>query len=247
MTAPAEYPEGDSTSRASAWQTVTRWLIVLCIAVFVIDIVLSMTGQVRPLTRSDGKPIVQEAANGQYFVLGQPLLTALGYFSVDKAIFGGQLWRFLTYQFVHANIEHILLNMIGLLMAGPLVEARMGKQRYLLFYLVCGAAGPLAHIALSFLGLMQTNNITPLVGASASIYGVLVAAARIAPDEMVMLAIPPIDLRLRTFVMIMISLSLAAVLWNWQNAGGHAAHLGGALAGWFLSRHFAAHRPALPA
>jgi membrane associated rhomboid family serine protease len=130
-----------------------------------------------------------------------------------------------------------VLNLFGLLLVGPILEERFGRGRFLLFYLVCGTAGPAAHIALSLLGVLRMDVYTPLVGASASIYGVLVAAARIAPDELVMLAFPPIDLRLRTFALILIGVSLAAVALNWQNTGGHAAHLGGAVAGWWLSRN----------
>lgn len=234
---PADRPT--PPGETNPWRTITRWLIVLNVAVFVIDILLLWTNHARPMLRSDGTPIVQQTANGQLAVVGQPVLTSLGYFSVDLAIVGRQLWRFLTYQFVHANIEHILVNLLGLLLAGPLVERRMGRGQFLTFYLACGTAGPAAHILLSMLNVTTLNIFTPLVGASASIYGVLVAAARIAPDDVVMLAIPPIDIKLRNFVLVMIGLSLAAVAWQWQNAGGHAAHLGGALAGWYLSRRYA--------
>ena len=220
------------------WRTITRWLIVLNVTVFLIDLGLGWAGHVRAMTRSNGEVIFRAVDSTHVAAIGQLPLNSVGYFSVDKAILGGQVWRFVTYQFVHANIEHIVLNMLGLLLAGPIVEARMGRGRYLLFYLVCGTAGPAAHIALSKLGVMSLDIYTPLVGASASIYGVLMAAAAIAPDEIVELAIPPIDLRLRTFALLMVALSLFAVTWRWNNAGGHAAHLGGALVGWFLSRHF---------
>jgi hypothetical protein len=53
---------------------------------------------------------------------------------------------------------------------------------------------------------------------------------------MVMLAFPPIDVEMRKLVMVLIGLSLAAVLFHWQNAGGHAGHLGGAVMGWILIR-----------
>ncbi|HEX8325736.1 MAG TPA: rhomboid family intramembrane serine protease, partial [Tepidisphaeraceae bacterium] len=243
----ADAAGADRKSDENPWHTVTRWLIVINVAFFVIDAGLAIAGYGRAMVRHDGEPIVQQLSNGRLGLIGQPVLTSFGYFSVDLAIVGKQLWRFFTYQFVHANVEHVLLNMVGLLLAGPLVESRMGRGRYLLFYLICGAAGPLAHIALSMMGLMQMSLFTPLVGASASIYGVLVAAARIAPDEVVMLAVPPVDVKLKNFVLVMIGLSLAAVLWRWQNAGGHAAHLGGAVAGYFLSRRFAAGRNALAA
>ena len=220
------------------WRTVTRWLIVLCVAVYLVDLLLTQTGHYRVLSTHTGQHIVQRTPEGRPTLIGEPVLTHYGEFSVDLAIAGGQVWRFVTYQFCHANFDHIFLNMLGLLLVGPLVEARMGRWQFLVFYLVCGTAGPAAHIGLSLLGVLQMSTVTPLVGASASIYGVLVAAARIAPDEVVMLAFPPIDLKLRTFALLLIGLSLAAVTWRWNNAGGHAAHLGGAVAGWWLSRQF---------
>lgn len=234
----SEAPGGESP-----WRTVTRWLIAINVAIFLTDMALMYSGHARFLTRHDGAVIVQgQDADGKLIPIWQPILTSIGYFSVDKAIIAKQVWRFVTYQFCHASIEHVALNMFGLLMAGPLVESRMGRWHYLGFYLACGCMGPAFHILLSQLNLAQLNYYTPLVGASASIYGVLVAAARIAPDEMVMLAIPPIDMKLKNFVLIMILLSVVAVAWQWQNAGGHAAHLGGAVAGWFLSRRFAQRR-----
>ena len=221
-------------TRPRPWRTVTRWLIVVNVVVFVLDyFVIRKAGVI--------------TYEGHQVTPMQPILALYGHFSVYTAIVLHQYWRFISYQFVHAGVEHILLNMFGLLLAGPLVERRMGRAQYLAFYLACGVAGPAFHILLSQLNLAQLNIFTPLVGASASIYGVLVAAAIIAPNEMVMLAFPPIDMKLRNFVLLMIGLSLAAVAWQWQNAGGHAAHLGGALTGWFLSRRYATKRGMMPA
>ncbi len=210
--------------RVHDWYTVTRWLMVLNIAVFVLDWFVIR------------KAVPLKTADGQFLGSGFPLLASYGYFSFDRVFNALELWRFLTYQFCHANIEHIVVNMMGLLLAGPIVEERLGRVRYLAFYLICGVAGPIAHLAFGLLGIMSVNVYTPLVGASASIYGILIAAAMIAPDEEVMLLIPPIDLKLRTVALVMIGLSAAAVLWNWQNAGGHAAHIGGAVMGWVLAK-----------
>lgn len=213
------------------WRTVTRWLLILNIAIFVID--YFVIRQARTLV-IDGSPLF----------VPQPLLAYFGHFSVYFVFQKFELWRFFTYQFVHANLEHIVVNMLGLLLAGPLVEERLGRVRYLVFYLLCGACGPIAHLVLSFLGLTPVGLFTPLVGASASIYGVLVAAARIAPNEIVMLAFPPIDVRLKTLVWVLVGLSAVAVLWNFSNAGGHAAHLGGAVMGWYLAYRMIPHPPA---
>jgi membrane associated rhomboid family serine protease len=209
--------------RTNPWHTVTRWLLVINVAVFVLDYFLIR----RQLTLVDG--------NGQPMVQ-LPLLAMYGHFSFGLAIGKLELWRFISYQFCHANLTHILVNMMGLLLAGPIVEETLGKRKFLTFYLVCGAAGPVAHLIFGLLGILSVQPFTPLIGASASIYGILLVAAMIAPDEEVMLAFPPIDVKLKWVALAMVGLSAAAVIWNWENAGGHAAHIGGAVMGYLMAR-----------
>lgn len=232
MSDPAAPNLSEPRDAYNPWATVTRWLLVINVLVFVLD--WFVIRKAVPLATHDGRIIPSVDANGQLVAIPFPLLASWGYFSFDMALYGHQLWRFITYQFCHANIEHILVNMMGLMLAGPIVEEKLGRWRFLAFYLLCGIAGPVAHLLFAQLGFMQVNLFTPLIGASASIYGVLVAAARIAPDEIVMLAFPPIDLKLRTLAIVMIGLSALAVIYNWTNVGGHAAHIGGAVMGWFL-------------
>lgn len=218
------------------WKTVTGWLLLINIAVFAVDVFLAVKGIGRVALRHDGTPLIYQQENGQPSLIQYPVLQSYGYLSFDLAILGKQVWRFLTYQFCHANFTHLFVNMMGLWLAGPIVEQKLGRTRFLVFYLLCGVAGPVAHLLFGLLDILTVNAFTPLVGASASIYGVLLAAAMIAPDEEVMLLFPPIDLKLRTVAMLMIGLSAAAVAWHWQNAGGHAAHIGGAVMGWILAR-----------
>lgn len=169
----------------------------------------------------------------------------------------GQLWRLITYQFVHANFGHILFNMWALYFFGPAVEHAMGPRRFLAFYLACGVAGALFSSLLAGLNLYTTlpdvpqneficNQIAafagyeghvrcwemiPLVGASASIYGVMVACAFMYPDVRISLLFPPVTLRLRTFAIIIIALATGTILFNLSNAGGEAGHLGGFIMG----------------
>ncbi len=169
----------------------------------------------------------------------------------------GQLWRMVTYQFVHANFGHIFFNMWALFFFGPAVENAMGPRRFLLFYLVCGVAGALFSSLLAGLNLYTSlpdipeneficNQIAafagyeghvacwqmiPMIGASASIYGVMVACAFMYPDVMISLLFPPVTLRLRTFALIIIGIASATILFNLSNAGGEAGHLGGVIMG----------------
>ena len=151
-----------------------------------------------------------------------------GYFSAETAIHGLQLWRFLTFQFLHANLSHILFNMLALYFFGPLVEDYLGPRKYLAFYLLCGAAGAGLYLVFWSLGILNVSAATPLVGASAGIFGVLIAAARVAPNTTVMLLFPPIPMRLKVFAWVMLGIALVTVLQQGGNAGGQVAHLGGA-------------------
>jgi membrane associated rhomboid family serine protease len=159
----------------------------------------------------------------------------MGYFSAVKAIHHLQVWRFITYQFLHANVSHIFFNMLALYFFGPLIESYLGSRKYLAFYLLCGIAGAVMYLVLWQLGLLgDTGPYTQLIGASAAIFGVLIAAARVAPDSTVMLFFPPIPMKLKVLAWIMIGIAVYTIFTSGDNAGGEAAHLGGAALGAFL-------------
>ena len=201
-------PEPAEDAFDHPWRTITRWLIVINVLVFVLDyfvikIPMAYVSDGTSIFAANGKTIelLSQSQRIELITPAQPILAFYGNFSYITALGQLQVWRFVTYQFCHANIEHIFVNMLGLLLAGPLVETRLGRTRYLLFYLACGIAGPVAHIALTYFHFMQTNLFTPLVGASASIYGVLIAAAMIAPNAIVELLFPPIDVKMKTLAL----------------------------------------------
>lgn len=211
--------------------TVTMWLIVVNFLVALADSILVNWGGVfyvveLPWTR-----------------IAFPPINYWGHFSVALAVFQGQVWRFLTFQFLHAGpgIWHLLVNMLMLYFFGPMVEAYLGRRRFLAFYLICGVAGPFAYMLLwavsgtSTFNLIQTAYV-PLVGASAGLFGILVAAARIAPDATVLIyGILPMKLRVMAWVML--AIAVYTVFTSGHNAGGEAAHLGGAVMGWLLIRN----------
>jgi membrane associated rhomboid family serine protease len=163
-------------------------------------------------------------------------LTALGHFSASTTIAGLQLWRLVSFQFLHANMGHLIFNMLGLFFFGSAIESHLGWRRFLTFYLLCGMMGAAAYLMLWLLGFLVSATWVPLVGASAGIFGVLAASTIIAPDAKVVLVFPPISVRLRTLAWVLIGIGLVTILRGGPNAGGEAAHLGGAVAGYFLIR-----------
>ncbi|HUO07460.1 MAG TPA: rhomboid family intramembrane serine protease [Phycisphaerae bacterium] len=217
--------------RLPMW-SVTTWLIVLNVAVYIADW----------LTKA------RELA-AHHFPIGlaaDPRLAAsIGiarycYFSIDTAFRGHQPWRLITCQFVHAGILHLGMNMIGLWIFGELVERRIGRRRYAFFYLLCGIAGPFMYTALWTLGYLtpigyMPHADTPLVGASAGIFGVMLAAAYLEPGRLIYVYF--FEVPLKYFAWFMVALAAYTVFAHGENAGGQAAHLGGALLGYVLIRH----------
>ena len=76
----------------------------------------------------------------------------------------GQVWRLITYSFIHAGFIHLLCNMYSLYIIGPQVESKFGKVRFILIYLISAISGGLLSAGI-------TNYVS--VGASGAIFGVL--------------------------------------------------------------------------
>ena len=189
------------------WWSVTHWLIAVNVVVYVVD------------------------------VLSQGLLTYVGAFSAGRALVHFQLWRLITYNFLHASPTHLIFNMISLWAFGPSVELILRPRRYLAFYLLSGLGGVAGYLLLWRLRFLDVTDQTTLVGASACIFGVLVAAATMAPHRIIRLIWPPVELRFRTLASILIGLAVLVIAAHRGNAGGEAAHLGGAVVGYVLIRN----------
>jgi len=137
-----------------------------------------------------------------------------------------QVWRLITYQFLHGSVMHILFNMLGLFFLGPTLEQHWGSRRFLIFYLSCGVAGALFYILLVAVGSLQP---LPMIGASGAILGMLAACAILFPHFVVFLIVFPVPIR--TAAVILTLAYLASLITVAQNAGGDAAHLAGMAAG----------------
>lgn len=92
--------------------------------------------------------------------------------------FAADLWTFVTYAFIHADLTHLGLNLAWLIPFGSALARRFGTWRYVLFMLTMAVLGALAHLV-SHLGEM-----VPMIGASAAISGAMGAALRfvLQPD-----------------------------------------------------------------
>ena len=143
-----------------------------------------------------------------------------------------QPWRFITYQFLHAGIFHIMFNMIGLFFLGSLFERQWGTKYFLKFYLICGATGGILYTILALTGLLPVGS---LVGASGAIYGLFAAAFIFYPRMQVYIyGIFPVQMQF--LIPIVIVISMLGVI-SGQNAGGEAAHLAGLAAGFIMIKY----------
>lgn len=140
-------------------------------------------------------------------------------------------WQLITYQFLHGGVFHLLINMFTLWMFGSELEVLWGPRRFTTYYLLCGISAGLLHLAIPYLTGMPGN---PVVGASGSIMGVLIAFGMTFPRRPIMVFPFPIPMQARTFVLMYALISLVSGAMNAKDGIAHFAHLGGMLGGYFL-------------
>lgn len=166
------------------------------------------------------------------------VLVNAGAFTIESAIFHGRIWEFVTFQFLHGSLGHLLFNSIGLYFFGPWMERWWGSKKFLVFYLLCGCAGAAFFTLLMFLHLLPGDVRTGMIGASAGIYGIFIGVAVIAPNLRVALLFPPIELSMRQLAIALLVIAAGTILLGiGHNEGGEAGHLGGAILGFLLVRH----------
>lgn len=137
-------------------------------------------------------------------------------------------WTIVTYMFVHGGFWHLALNMYTLFLFGPRVEREWTAGEFTRYFLLCGFGGLL-------LQLVFWRGDGPLVGASAAIYGVMLAYARRWPDDEVYLfAVVPI--KVKWFIALLVLMDLANGVGNSPSGVAHFAHLGGFITGWLYLR-----------
>lgn len=139
-------------------------------------------------------------------------------------------YQFVTYMFLHANFEHLFFNMFALWMFGRTLEYRVGSQRFLTYYLVCGVGAALIQYGVAvLLGELPMF----LVGASGAVMGLLLAFGVLYPNATIMLLIPPIPMKAKWFVIIY---ALIELFLGWRGVGqvAHFAHVGGMVWGLLL-------------
>ncbi|RZF28981.1 rhomboid family intramembrane serine protease [Paraburkholderia sp. UYCP14C] len=134
------------------------------------------------------------------------------------------IWQLLTYSALHASLTHLAFNMLGLFMFGREVERVLGAARLLRLYaasVVCGAVVQL------LTALALGGDAYPTIGASAGIFGLLVAYALLFPQRRVVLLFPPIPMPAWLFATGYALVELGLGVSGEAPGIAHFAHLGG--------------------
>lgn len=161
-------------------------------------------------------------------------------------------WQILTHMFMHGGFWHIFFNMYSLLMFGSILERSLGPKKYLIFYFVTGLGAVALHtgvewmqarvfIANGAVDAYQRLLMTPTLGASGAIYGVLIGFAMLYPQARLILIFPPIPMTAKWLVIIFAAIELFSGINGIQEGVAHFAHLGGMLFGWLLIRWWRKH------
>ena len=161
-------------------------------------------------------------------------------------------WQILTHMFMHGGFWHIFFNMYSLLIFGSILERSLGPKKYLIFYFVTGLGAVALHTGVEWLqarvfianGIAQAYQqllVTPTLGASGAIYGVLIGFAMLYPQARLTLIFPPIPMTAKWLVIIFAAIELFSGINGIQDGVAHFAHLGGMLFGWLLIRWWRKH------
>ncbi len=164
-------------------------------------------------------------------------------------------WQPLTHMFMHGGFWHLFFNMYTLYIFGSVLERVWGTKKFLIFYFVTGLGAALVHTGVEWLQ-MQTwltkaaegsnaalqsihmLKMTPTVGASGAIYGVLMGFAMLYPDSIMSLIFPPISMKAKWFVLIFAGIELLTGVTGVGGGIAHFAHLGGLIFGFLLMMYW---------
>ena len=166
--------ENNSFSKLSRKFSITNWLIIVNVIIYLLIIILKISGWTE-----------QQLFN--VFALQ------------GNAIFNGAYWTILTSMFTHIWLPHLFFNMISLFFIGTFLEKLIGRKKFLWFYLLSGLfAGIFAGVLSFYLGNSELGAkifINPNiygVGASGAIFGIAGLLAILTPKMRVYLIAGPI-------------------------------------------------------
>lgn len=147
-----------------------------------------------------------------------------------------QLYELVTSMFLHAGFTHILFNMWGVFLFGALVTPHLGAKKFVTLYMISGIVGNLLWI------LFNWNSSSALVGASGAVFGVMLTAAMMEPNQEFIMLLFPVPIKAKTMAIVYAVLEIIQELSNTQAGIAHLAHLGGLIGAYiFLKFSYKGH------
>jgi membrane associated rhomboid family serine protease len=141
------------------------------------------------------------------------------------------IWQLFTYQFLHGGLLHILFNMLAVWMFGCDLERRWGSGFFLRYYFITVIGGGILNT------LFVPNQMGPSIGASAGVYGILLAYGLIYPNRIIYFYFL-FPIKMKHFVWIIGAIALYSSITASQGGIAHLAHLGGMVFGYVYLRGF---------
>ncbi len=197
---------------------------------------------------------------------GRSLTSFLGMFYIQSPLF--QPWQVVTHMFMHGSLFHIFFNMWALWIFGKTLESVWGSKRFLIYFFVTGLGAAFLHqlvqyfefgsmvhaakanynfdtITIERLNSLRTRMpdlfsalITPTVGASGAVFGVLLAFGMLFPNTPLIIIPFPFPIKAKWLVIGYGAIELYTGLTQPGSNIAHFAHLGGMLFGFILIKYW---------
>jgi membrane associated rhomboid family serine protease len=153
--------------------------------------------------------------------------------------------QFITHIFMHGSFLHLFFNMWMFCIFGATLEHVWGGKKFLLYYLVTGIGAAAFHTGVNWLESLSFDRIeyhvllmTPTVGASGAVFGVLLAFGMLFPNNVIQMLFPPIAVKAKWFVVICGVFELVLGVSQTGSHIAHFAHIGGMIFGFILVKYW---------
>jgi membrane associated rhomboid family serine protease len=158
------------------------------------------------------------------------------------AVTHGWIWQLFTYIFLHAGILHILFNLLYLAMFGADLERAWGSKKFYTYFFLCGIGAGVINVVVKEIIFYAGGRggleslLTPTIGASGAIYGVLLAVAIVMPHRQVYVFPLPVTISMRMLVIVLGAIEFFGTIGSTGDNVSHVCHLGGMLIGYIYLR-----------
>lgn len=172
--------------------------------------------------------------------------------------------QFVSYQFLHGSFTHLFFNMFALWMFGCVIENVWGPRKFIFYYITCGIFAGICQeivqtvqfyfIAISQYPMSTIGEVYEIaqnssgilnswltIGASGSVYAILLAFGMTFPNERIFIFPLPVPIKAKWFVLIYAAIELFSAISSRGDGVAHMAHLGGMLSGFLLILYWRKH------